>query len=104
MKAPESRLDADKQVVPFRPLEKKSEPEARRAKDYIALQDQPAKEQQPTVDQIHKESLAKYPGTLPPGPMSMASGGPAFLAVPTTSKPPRPPLPTQQQQEDQPAS
>jgi hypothetical protein len=103
-KAPNSKQDADKQVVPFQPPEKKSEPEAGRAVDYIALQDQPDKEQQPTVEQIHKESLAKYPDALPPGPMSMASGSPAYLATPTASKPPRPPLPPHQQQDNQLAS
>jgi hypothetical protein len=99
-KAPESKPDADKQVVPFQPPEEKSEPETGRAEDYIAQMDQPAQEQQPTVEQIHKECLAKYPDTLPPGPMSMASGSLAYLATPAASKPPRPPLPPQQQQQD----
>jgi hypothetical protein len=105
MKASERGPDADKQVVPFRTPEKKSEPEAGRAGEYISLQDKPAKDQRPMVAQIHKESLAKYPGTLPHGPMSMASGSPAFLAIPTASKPDfQPPLPKQLQQEDQRAS
>jgi hypothetical protein len=99
-KAPESKPDADKHVVPFQPPEEKSEPETGRAEDYIALPDQLAQEQQPTVEQIHKECLAKYPDTLPPGPMSMASGSLAYLATPAASKPPRPPLPPQQQQQD----
>jgi hypothetical protein len=86
-KASESGPDADKQVVLFQTLAKKDEPEAGRSEEYIFLQDKPASEQLPTVAQIHKESLAKYPGTLPPGPMSMASGSPAFLATPMASKP-----------------
>jgi hypothetical protein len=99
-KAPDSKPDADKQVVPFQPPEKKDESETGRAEDYIALRDQLAQEQQPTVEQIHKDCLAKDPDTLPPGPMSMASGSPAYLATPTASKPPRPPSPPQQQQQD----
>jgi hypothetical protein len=63
MKASESGPDADKQVVPFRTPKKKGQPEARRAKGYISLQDKPAKEQLPRVAQIHEKSLAKYPGT-----------------------------------------
>jgi hypothetical protein len=104
-KAPESKPEAGRQLVPFQPPEKKSKPETGRAEDYIALQHPPAQEQQPTVEQIHKNCQAKYPDTLPPGPMSMASGSPAYLATPTASKPPRPPSPPQQQQQDnQPAS
>jgi hypothetical protein len=87
-KAPESRPDADKKVVLFQSPEKKCEPEARRTEDYIALQDQLAKEQRPMVEKIHKESLVKYPNALPPGPMRMASGSPAYFSVPTASKPP----------------
>jgi hypothetical protein len=44
-KAPESKPNADKQVVPFQPPEKKSEPETGRAQDYIALPEPPAQEQ-----------------------------------------------------------
>jgi hypothetical protein len=95
--------ESSKQVVPFQPLEEKGEPATGKAEDYIALQDQPAQEKQPTVEQIHQTCLAKYPDTLPPGPMSMASGSPAFWAVPTASNPPGPPSPPQQQQNDQPA-
>jgi hypothetical protein len=92
--------DSDKQVVPFQPQEENSEPDTGRAEDYIALLHQPVQEQQSMVEQIHKNCLAKYPDTLPPGPMSMASGSPAYLATPTASKPPRPPSPPQQQQQD----
>jgi hypothetical protein len=100
----ENQPDPTKQVVPFQSSKEKSEPETRRAEDYIALPDQPAQEQWPTVEQIHQTCLAKYPDTLPPGPVSMASESPAYLAIPTASKPPRPPSPPQQQQNDQPAS
>jgi hypothetical protein len=102
-KAPEDQPESAKQVVPFHPSKKKSEP-AGRADDYIALPDQPAQEQWRTVEQIHQTFLAKYPDNLPPGPMSMASGSPTYLAIPTASKPPRPPSPPQQQQNNQPAS
>jgi hypothetical protein len=103
-KAPADQPESSKQVVPFQPLEEKGEPVTGKAEDYIALPDQPAQEKQPTVEQIHQTCLAKYPDTLPPGPVSMASGSPAFRAVPRASKPPGPPSPPQQQQNDQPAS
>jgi hypothetical protein len=92
--------ESSKQVVPFRPLEE-GEPATRKMEDYIPLPDQPAQEKQSTVEQIHQTCLAKYPDTLPPGPMSMASGSLAFWAVPTASKPPGPPSPPRQQQNNQ---
>jgi hypothetical protein len=94
VKASEGGPDADKQLVPFRTPEKKGELGGGRTEEYISLQDERAKDQSPTVTQIHEESLAKYPGNLSPGPMSMASGSPAFLATPRVSKPAsQPPLP-----------
>jgi hypothetical protein len=78
--------DANKQIVPFRPPDKGSEPEARRAEDYISLLDELAKGQSPTVAQIYQESLAKYPN-WPAGLMRMAIGSPTFLATPLSTKP-----------------
>ena len=66
--------ESSKQLVPFQPSEK-GEREAGEAEEYIALQDKPA--HPPTVKQIHQTCLAKIRDTLPPGPMSTASGSPA---------------------------
>jgi DNA repair exonuclease SbcCD nuclease subunit len=96
--------ESSQHVVPFQPLEEKHKLATGKAEDYIPLPDQLAQEKQPMVEQIHQTCLTKYPDTLPPGPMTMVTGSPAFWAVPTASKPPVPPSPPQEPQNDQPAS
>jgi hypothetical protein len=85
-KIPKDQLDSLKQLVAYKPLEEKEEPEAGEMPDYIALQAGPVPKPPPTVEEIHQDSLAKYPGTLPPGPISTASGRTAFMAMPISSQ------------------
>jgi hypothetical protein len=103
-RAPADQPESSQQVVSFQPSEENRESATGKAEDYIPLLDQPAQEKQTTVEQIHQTCLAKYPDTLPPSPMTMVTGSPAFRAVPTASKPPVPPSPPQEPQNDQLAS
>jgi hypothetical protein len=82
----EDQPDAFKQLVAYKPLDKKEEPEAKEMPDYIALQAGTVPKPPPTVEEIHQDSLAKYPEPLPPGPISTASGSTAFMAKPVSSQ------------------
>jgi hypothetical protein len=102
-KALQEGLDANKQLTVFRPPKREAKTEAGRTDDHTGVPDVSAKEQSPMLGQIYQESLTKYKNP-PSGPMSMASGSPAFLAKPLTSKAAARPLLPQQQKEDEPAS
>jgi hypothetical protein len=82
-KALQEEPEGSKQLTVFRP----PETEARKTEDYMALPstDELAKKESPTVGQMFQGNLAKYPNP-PAGPMTMASGSPAFLADPMASR------------------
>ena len=105
-RTPADQPEPSNQVVPYQQAEDQEKPEPEMTAESLAL---PAPEgtgvQPPTVEEIHKDALARYLEPLPPGPISTASGTPAFLAKPVGIKPPRSPSPPQQPPAgDQPAS
>jgi hypothetical protein len=93
-RTPTNEPESLNQLVPYQQAEEQEKPEPEMTVESVAL---PASEgigvKPPTVEEIHEDALARYPDPLPPGPISTASGTPAFVATPVAIQRPRSPLP-----------
>jgi hypothetical protein len=96
-RTPTDEPESSNQLVPYKQAEEREKPELEMTVESVTL---PASEgtgvEPPTVEEIHEDALARYSEPLPPGPISTASGTPAFLAKPVAIQPPWSPSPPPQ--------